>query len=86
MLCEEYSTRYVVERQSLDLKTKHQLLYCIIDTFNQSVQETLDLTSTLGVFVRVRGGLDIIRGEATWEMQTLDPLTGMKYIGDMFKV
>ena len=38
------------------------------------------MTSSLGVFVRVRAGLDIIRRAASWEFQTLDPLTGTNFI------
>ena len=36
----------------------------------------MDFTSTLGIYVRVRGGLDIIGREASWVLQALDPVTG----------
>ncbi|XP_041361873.1 uncharacterized protein LOC121377841 [Gigantopelta aegis] len=40
------------------------------------LQETVDLSDTEGIAVRVRAGIDIINGLATWELQTLDPATG----------
>ena len=39
-------------------------------------QETVNLTSSFGIFVRVRAGIDIITRVATWEFQALDPVTG----------
>ena len=29
------------------------------------------------MFVRVRAGIDVVVGEAIWEMQTVDPTTGI---------
>ena len=40
------------------------------------VQEILNFTSTLGIYVRMRGGLDTLRREASWVLQALDPVTG----------
>ena len=39
-------------------------------------KEILNLTETHGVFVRVRAGIDVVLGEAVWEFQTTDPVTG----------
>ena len=39
-------------------------------------KETLNLTETHSVFVRVCAGIDVVEGEAIWEFQTIDPLTG----------
>ncbi len=47
-----------------------------MNTIISTLQEVINLTSSLGVYVRVRAGLDIVRREASWEFQTLDPLTG----------
>ncbi len=41
-----------------------------------TLQEVINLTSSLGVYVRVRAGLGNGTREASWEFQTLDPLTG----------
>lgn len=37
------------------------------------------MSASLGVFVRVRAGIDIVTREATWEFQALDPITGNVY-------
>jgi hypothetical protein len=52
----------------------------IVHSIVNNMQETLNLTGSLGVFVRVRAGLDIIRREASWEFQSLDPLTGKRLL------
>ena len=49
----------------------HSLSYA-----NHCHKEILNLTESHGVFVRVRGGIDVILGEAVWEFQTIDPATG----------
>ena len=40
------------------------------------LQETIDLSDTRGIAVRVRAGIDIVNGLVTWNIQTLDPATG----------
>ncbi|XP_072028717.1 uncharacterized protein [Amphiura filiformis] len=42
------------------------------------LQGNLDLVDTLGVYVRVRAGLNIISQEVTWELLTIDPETGQQ--------
>ena len=37
----------------------------------------MNVTASHGVFVHVRAGINIVTNEATWELQTLDPETGM---------
>ena len=41
------------------------------------MQEVVNVTASHGVVVRVRAGINIVTNEATWELQTLDPETGM---------
>ena len=41
------------------------------------MKETVNVTASLGVFVRVRAGIDIVTRMATWELQALDPVTGI---------
>jgi Ca2+-binding RTX toxin-like protein/subtilase family serine protease len=41
-------------------------------------QTRLDLTSTQGIYVDVFAGIDINRGEAFWEITSIDPKTGDK--------
>lgn len=38
--------------------------------------DRLDLTQELGVYVDVFAGIDIVNGEAFWELQAIDPATG----------
>ena len=40
------------------------------------IKETLNLTETLGFYVRVRAGLNILNQQVTWELVTIDPETG----------
>jgi len=40
------------------------------------MKETVNVTASLGVFVRVRAGIDIVTRMVTWELQALDPVTG----------
>jgi len=40
------------------------------------MKETVNVTASFGVFVRVRAGIDIVTRMATWELQALDPVTG----------
>ena len=40
------------------------------------LQENLNLVETLGVYVKVRAGLDILTKQVTWELLTIDPETG----------
>ena len=42
-----------------------------------TMQEVVNVTASHGVFVRVRAGINIVTNEATWELQTLDPETGI---------
>ena len=35
------------------------------------------MTESLGVLVRVRAGIDVVSNEATWNLQAIDPETGM---------
>ena len=44
------------------------------------MKETVNVTASLGVFVRVRAGIDIVTRVATWELQALDPVTGSHYV------
>ena len=39
-------------------------------------QTRINLTEEFGIFLQVRGGLDIVNGRATWEFQSIDPDTG----------
>ena len=41
------------------------------------VQDIVNVTESNGVFVQVRAGIDVINEEATWELQALDPETGI---------
>ena len=50
------------------------MLKCNLSLF---FQEVVNVTASHGVFVRVRAGINIVTNEATWELQTLDPETGM---------
>lgn len=47
------------------------IVYCLF------FQEVVNVTASHGLFVRVRAGINIVTNEATWELQTLDPETGM---------
>jgi hypothetical protein len=40
-------------------------------------QDIVNVTESHSVFVQVRAGIDIINHEATWELQALDPETGI---------
>ena len=51
---------------------KHIIIYIM--------KETVNVTASLGVFVRVRAGIDIVTRVATWELQALDPVTGSHYV------
>ena len=42
-------------------------------------QDVINLTDTLGLFVRIRAGINVVNKEATWELQTLDPTSGDYY-------
>ncbi|XP_062587636.1 uncharacterized protein LOC134249283 [Saccostrea cucullata] len=47
-------------------------------SFKQSfIQETVNLTEEYGVFVQMRGGLDIINNKVTWEFQAINGSTGL---------
>ena len=39
----------------------------------------MNLTESHGVYVRIRAGLDIVSGQAIWEFQTVDPITGKEW-------
>ena len=41
------------------------------------LQEIVNVTVPYGVFVRIRAGIDYITGEASWDLQALDPVTGI---------
>ena len=41
------------------------------------LQENLDFTDEEGFVVRVQAGININNREATWELLTLDPATGI---------
>ncbi|XP_061176033.1 uncharacterized protein LOC133184985 [Saccostrea echinata] len=46
--------------------------------FRQSViQEKINMTEELGVFVAIRGGLDIVNKKASWELQAINASTGL---------
>lgn len=51
-------------------------LYPVFVT-NTYIQETIDLSESLGIFVQVRAGIDVTSRIATWELQALDPETGV---------
>ena len=38
---------------------------------------TLDLTDSLGILLQITAGVDIVREEAFWLLQSIDPLTGL---------
>ena len=40
------------------------------------MQNTINYVSRRGVFVRMRAGIDVVSGEATWDLQSVDPQTG----------
>ena len=44
------------------------------------MQDIVNVTESNGVFVQVRAGIDVINEEATWELQALDPETGIQGI------
>lgn len=49
-------------------------------SYTVHVQDIINATESHGVFVQVRAGIDIINQEATWELQALDPETGIQCI------
>ncbi len=44
-----------------------------------SFQQTLDLSQTLGVLVRINAGINASTNEAFWTFQSLDPVTGQPF-------
>ena len=42
-------------------------------------QMSINLTEQFGIFLRVRGGLDIVNGRALWDFQSIDPDTGVLF-------
>ena len=40
----------------------------------------MDVLETHGVIVHVRAGIDIVKGEAVWELQSIDPSTGTDHV------
>ncbi len=42
-----------------------------------SYQQRLDLTESMGIFVDVVAGIDVVTGEAFWIFQSIDPETGL---------
>ncbi|MFV1980232.1 MAG: CARDB domain-containing protein, partial [Rhodothermia bacterium] len=47
-------------------------------------RERLDVTDSLGVFVDVTAGIDVVKNEAFWSLTTIDPETGDQPINDPF--
>ena len=55
------------------------VLTCSFDKNCLFHQTNINLTESLGIFLRVQAGLDIVSKKATWELQSLDPSTGNRY-------
>ena len=55
------------------------LAVSVISIHFSVLQDTVNVTTTHGVFVRVRAGIDIIKREVTWDFMTLDPETGIYF-------
>lgn len=52
-----------------------------IEGNRSSYQQRLDMRSTMGIYVDVVAGLDVVNNEVFWTFQSIDPATGLPPLG-----